>query len=239
MFGSWQVYGERMAQSPLAPHSASATELKDRIHAERRGAPFVVFRDGDGRQHILDLAGAERRMTVGRRSGNDLSLPWDAEVSRVHAALEPMGDAWTLVDDGLSRNGSYLNGARVSGRSRLRDGDSLRFGDTIVVYCEPKGASTHPTAAADESAATRPLSDTQRKILIALCRPFRESTFATPATNQEVATELFLSVDAVKTHLRALYQRFGIAELPQNQKRARLAWDALQSGLISARDLWE
>jgi DNA-binding NarL/FixJ family response regulator len=127
----------------------------------------------------------------------------------------------------------------VSGRSRLRDGDSLRFGDTIVVYCEPKGASTHPTAAAEDSAATQPLSETQRKILIALCRPFRESTFATPATNQELATELFLSVDAVKTHLRALYQRFGIAELPQNQKRARLALDALQSGLISTRDLWQ
>lgn len=83
------------------------------------------------------------------------------------------------------------------------------------------------------------MSDTQRKILIALCRPFRESSFATPATNQEIAKALFLSVDAVKTHLRALYRRFGIQDLPQNQKRARLAWDALQSGLISSRDLWD
>src|SRR3954454_2081629 len=102
-----------MGRSPLAPHSASATELKDRIHAERRGAPFVVFRDGDGGQRIFDLADADRRITVGRRSGNDIALDWDAEVSRVPAALEPMGGAWTLVDDGLSRNGSYLNGAHV------------------------------------------------------------------------------------------------------------------------------
>lgn len=38
--------------------------------------------------------------------------------------------------------------------------------------------------------------------------------------------------------MRSLYLRFGIEELPQNQKRARLAWDALQSGLMSARELW-
>ena len=37
-------------------------------------------------------------------------LDWDSEISRVHAALERIGDDWTVVDDGLSHNGTYLNG---------------------------------------------------------------------------------------------------------------------------------
>ena len=41
-------------------------------------------------------------------------LDWDSEISRVHAALERIGDDWTVVDDGLSHNGTYLNGERVT-----------------------------------------------------------------------------------------------------------------------------
>jgi len=39
-------------------------------------------------------------------------------------------------------------------------------------------------------------------------------------------------VDAVKTHLRVLFHKFGIENLPQNQKRARLAEIALELGLV-------
>jgi ATP/maltotriose-dependent transcriptional regulator MalT len=74
-------------------------------------------------------------------------------------------------------------------------------------------------------------------VLIALCRPYREASFATPATNQEIAAEVFLSVDAVKMHLRTLFGKFQLAELPQNQKRATLVERALQFGVISHRDL--
>ena len=82
------------------------------------------------------------------------------------------------------------------------------------------------------------LSDTQRRILVALCRPFRDGNqYATPATNQQVADEVFLSLDAVKGHLRALFEKFGIADLPQNQKRVRLVELALRNGVISVREL--
>ena len=61
-------------------------------------------------------------------------------------------------------------------------------------------------------------------MLIALCRPFKDNdAFATPATNQQIAAELFLSVDAVKGHLRTLFAKFGVDELPQMQKRVRAA----------------
>ena len=48
---------------------------------------------------------------------------------------------------------------------------------------------------------------------------------------------MFLSVDSVKGHLRALFEKFGIGDLPQNQKRVRLVELALRQGVISVRDL--
>src|SRR4051794_38907896 len=99
-----------MTDSPLAPHAASPAELRDRIEAERRAIPFLVFRDEAGRQSLLVLDSDGPQVTLGRRPDNDVALPWDDEVSRVHAALEPVGADWTISDDGLSRNGTFVNG---------------------------------------------------------------------------------------------------------------------------------
>ena len=59
-----------------------------------------------------------------------LALPWDDEVSRLHAELVRMGEDWVLCDDGLSHNGTFVNGERVRGRRRLRDGDVVTVGAT-------------------------------------------------------------------------------------------------------------
>ena len=74
-----------------------------------------------------------------------------------------------------------------------------------------------------ENLADLRLTQTQKAILEALCRPQMEGNrWATPATNQEIASKVYLSVDAVKAHLRVLYRKFGVEPLPHNQKRARL-----------------
>ena len=84
----------------------------------------------------------------------------------------------------------------------------------------------------------QPLTATQRKVLIALCRPYRDGdSFTSPATNQQIAAELFLSVEAVKMHLRTLFGKFELGELPQNEKRVRLAECVLQFGVISHHEL--
>ena len=81
------------------------------------------------------------------------------------------------------------------------------------------------------------LTDTQLGILAALCRPISSGNhFATPATNQEIADEVFLSVDAVKGHLRTLYRKFGIEDLPHNQKRARLVELAIEGGYVKREE---
>jgi pSer/pThr/pTyr-binding forkhead associated (FHA) protein len=223
--------------SPLAAHAATPAELRARIEAERDGEPFLVFRDGAGAQCLQILAGDGGRVTIGRSAANDVALAWDTEVSRLHAELERLGDEWTVADDGLSRNGSYVNGVRISGRHRLRDGDVLRVGRTALAYRLPDPADSRPTAAAGSRSALPELSATQRAVLTALCRPYKDTEFATPATNQQIADELCLSVDAIKAHLRTLFGFFGVEHLAQNQKRSYLAIRALQDGVVSTRDL--
>jgi pSer/pThr/pTyr-binding forkhead associated (FHA) protein len=216
----------------------SAPELKAQIEAERGGRPFLVFRDGDGSQRIVVVEQGTEALWVGRGESADMRLDWDEEVSALHAQIEVVRDECTLLDDGLSRNGSFVGEQRVDGRRRLRDGDTLRFGRTTVLFRRPGEGAPEATVAATQIPAGATVSPAQRRVLLALCRPFKdESPFATPATNQGIAAELQLSVDAVKTHMRALFEKLGVEDLPQNQKRVALVERALQSGAVSRREL--
>lgn len=79
------------------------------------------------------------------------------------------------------------------------------------------------------------LTDTQTRVLAALCRPISQGDrLVTPATNQEIADAVFLSVDAVKGHLRALYRKFGIEDLPPGERRARMVELAVAGGYVEA-----
>ena len=220
---------------PLDRHGSSAVELQARLDAERAGAAFLVYRDAERRQRILLLD--RERLTIGRGVGADVRLEWDNEISRTHAEIERVGDAWAVTDDGLSTNGTFCNGERLRGRRRLADGDQLRFGRTLVAFRAPALADGATATALGGDALPITLSDTQRRVLVALCRPLLDSPFATPATNQRIAADVFLGVDAVKVHLRALYRKLGISALPHNQKRARLVELAFQHGLVAEHDL--
>jgi pSer/pThr/pTyr-binding forkhead associated (FHA) protein len=224
--------------SPIAPHRATATELKAQLEAARQNAPFLIYRDGTDTQRIVDLGGAPERLTIGRRVSNEVPLEWDIQVSRVHAALERLGDEWTVSDDGLSSNGTFVNGVRVDGRRRLRDGDELKVGTTVIAFRAPARGSSRMTFVPLQPEPPPRLSDNQRAVLVALARPFKDSAeFATAATNKQIAAEVVLTVNGVKSIMRALFQKFGVEELPQNAKRARLVERALQLGAISAEDL--
>jgi predicted component of type VI protein secretion system len=223
---------DRPRERPVARTTADVQAL---IAAERGGQPFLTGRMGDGSQVIFLLPRDRWRLTVGRKSESDIALVWDGEVSRAHALLEQVGDQWTLVDDGLSSNGSFVNGQRVVGRQRLRQGDRLCFGNTQLLYRDPGPAESEATRREPASSAM-PLAPNQHKVLVALCRPLNDGTSTLPATNRQIADEVFLSVDAVKAQLRVLFDRFGLAELAQNEKRARLAHAALAAGAVTPRD---
>jgi pSer/pThr/pTyr-binding forkhead associated (FHA) protein len=218
------------------PQQAARTtaDVQALIAAERGGQPFLTGRMQDGRQVIFLLPRDRWRLTVGRKQGSDVWLGWDFEVSRAHALLEQVGEVWTLVDDGLSSNGSFVNGQRVVGRQRLRQGDRLCFGNSQLLFHDPGPAESEATRR--EIPASVPLTPAQHRVLVALCRPLNDASAALPATNRQIADEVFASVDAVKAQLRALFERFGLAHLPQNEKRARLARAALAAGAVAPHD---
>ena len=215
-------------------HQSTPLELKERLDAERRGIPFLLLRDDAARQLIVELAPDRSPVTIGRQPASDVALTWDDEVSRTHADIERIGDVWTVVDDGRARNGTYVNGERVHGRRPLRDGDVIALGRTVLTYVSP-----NPTGAGSTAAGTSrvpELSAAQRRVLVALCRPFAASRFATPPSNRELAEELYVSVETVKFHLHALFGLFGLADVPQHRKRAALAQSALELGVVTRHD---
>ena len=150
--------------------------MKERIDAERSGQPFLLYRDDSNQQRLFALESDRDHVSVGRRGASDLVLDWDEQVSRLHAQFERVEQDWTVIDDGLSRNGTFVNGERLTGRRRLSDGDAIRFGGTTVTFRSPQVDDSQGTAAASQIPTAVDLSTTQRRVLVALCRPYRAGT---------------------------------------------------------------
>jgi pSer/pThr/pTyr-binding forkhead associated (FHA) protein len=218
-----------VVELPPALRAVTPRELSQRLAAERRGEAFLLYLDGEGHQRISELAGV--RAAIGRRPSSDVALTWDGEVSRLHAVLEYLGDEWTVIDEGLSRNGSYVNGQRLHGRRRLGDGDAITIGHTLLIFRAGALAGGRTTAVTKDGAPPR-LSDAQLRVLTALCDPRAGGGIPVVRSNQEIADMLFLSVETVKSHLRAMFEVFGVADLPQNRKRAELARRAIATGVV-------
>ena len=219
-----------MPESPLARHMATPVELQARLAMARQGSPFVVLRLPDRTQSLVSLEGCER-LTIGRRPASDISLPWDTRVSRLHAELVRVGNDWVLIDDGLSVNGTWVGETRLSGRRRLRDGDLIRVGNTLLAFCAALETPDVTSLAQDVAEVAR-ITPAQRRVLVALCRPFVASGTPVPPTNAELAEELYLSIDSIKTHLRALFEAFELDAVPPRQKRSALVERAVRTGMV-------
>ena len=65
----------------------------------------------------------------------------DYTVSRRHAELRYAGQDWVL-EYLKSANGTYLNGKRLERPTRLKDGDQIRMGGTLLVWDATKGTAS-------------------------------------------------------------------------------------------------
>ena len=121
------------------------------------GEAFLLYRDGDGEQRIAALergrAGGDRPPERQRRA---------AVVGRrglaLHCEIAWSGGEWTISDDGLSRNGTFVDDERLTERRRLRDGEVIRAGATRLAFRDPAAACRPPrrwTPAAPEAGAAR------------------------------------------------------------------------------------
>jgi pSer/pThr/pTyr-binding forkhead associated (FHA) protein len=170
------------------------------------------------------------RLTVGTLETNELIVPADG-VSRVHAVLERLGDTWTVRDLG-SRNGTFVNGARIIGEHALHPGDEILLGRLRLVFRGP--ARGTETAAISQAPA---LTQRERDVLVALCRPLLTGdAFTEPASTRAIAAELVVSEAAVKQHLSRLYVKFDVAA-ESERRRAQLANAAVARGAVNLGDL--
>ena len=198
--------------------------------------PFLLYDAEDGARRTLVLTG--ERLGVGRAEGSDLRLAWDPQISRLHAILERFGGSWTIFDEGLSRNGTLVNGTRVRGRRRLADRDLILFGSTQVTFRDPT-QRVEETRPASDAAGVAGLTVAQKRVLVALCRPLLADAdrAGSPPANAEMAAALNVSVEAIRSQMKSLFRLFEVPGLPQNRKRAELARRALAAGAVTPRDL--
>jgi hypothetical protein len=169
------------------------------------------------------------RLTVGTLESNDVVV--DAEgVSRVHAVFEQFGETW-CVRDLDSRNGTFVNGRRIVGERALHSGDEIVLGRLRLLFHGPaRGKETAAIAQAP------PLTQRERDVLVALCRPLLTGdAFTEPASIRAIAAELVVSEAAVKQHLSRLYAKFEVAA--GERRRVQLANAAVARGAVTLGDL--
>ena len=218
----------------LGLHRHTPAELKAVIEAQRSGTAFLEYRDGDDALRILPLGPDQDRLSIGRLAACEVALPWDSEVSRAHALLELVGGAWTVEDRGSS-NGTQVNTTRINRPQVLHDGDVVRVGRTQLVFHAGGDDDMRRTTPALDRVAPNP-TDSQRKVLVELCRPALERGGGA-ASNREIAEALYVSVETVKTHMRALFDAFDVGDVPQYHKRTELVRRALEMGVVSVHDI--
>lgn len=97
-------------------------------------ALWLVVKEGPGTgsQHQIDDA-----LTLGRDEAADLRLG-DKAVSRRHANVRVEGETAVIEDLG-SRNGTFVNAERVESPQRLRVGDVIQIGATVLELHSSRG----------------------------------------------------------------------------------------------------
>ena len=188
----------------------------------------LEIRKPSGRE-LITLSG--ERVTVGKASTNLVSLEHDSTVSRLHAVLENLGFAWSVRDVG-SRNGTYLNGEKISAERILRSGDELRVGKSRLIFWERREADDDSTISAAPAKPPPRLTRRELEVLVLLCRPLlSDDPFPEPASVRGMAHELFVTEAAIKHHLQNLYDKFAIPTA--GERRVRLANEAIQRRAVT------
>jgi hypothetical protein len=86
--------------------------------------------------------------TIGRSPDNDVVLQ-DAYVSRRHCAILVHSDSHVELHDVASKNGTFINGRKMSQPTRLNSGDEIRMCDRQLVFLcksnEPEPPADMPT----------------------------------------------------------------------------------------------
>ncbi|HTS47543.1 MAG TPA: SpoIIE family protein phosphatase [Bryobacteraceae bacterium] len=113
----------------------------------------LLIQTPDGKTRALPLD--RERFTVGRSSASELCYPEDAGLSRQHLALEKVGETWT-VRDLNSKNGTFVNGERVTEPRPLGPEDRVTAGHLTIVFAENASPPTNTVVFVEGASTTSP-----------------------------------------------------------------------------------
>ncbi|WP_406231846.1 FHA domain-containing protein [Nocardia sp. NBC_01009] len=205
----------------------------ERAQQQSADGAMLSHRVGHGIRREIPLDPDEPGVTIGRSKAADITVTADAAVSRLHAIIERVSDCWVVIDNGMSTNGTFVNGERIGGRRILNSGDTVRIGESVFIFTDGHPPEGEITIVPISLPTRNDLTDAQYLVLEALCRPSdAQTTYSYPASNWQIAHDLCLSVATVKTHLRAIFKIFQVENLPQNQKRVLVVERAIACGVI-------
>ena len=175
-------------------------------------------------------------VVVGRSGDCDLALETTTRSRVITRCSSSSARVWQIHDLG-SRNGTWINGARLAGERALHHDDTINVGRTRIVFRDrpvpAQSSATSPLAAPPR------LTPAQLRTLVELVRPVLkpDKPVPAPATEEEIARRLFVSRSAVRQNLSALYDKFGIEDTGTHDRRLRLANEAIHRGSVRLGDL--
>lgn len=97
--------------------------------------------DERGSTRVVSLAGDA--ITIGRAPDNAFAYPNDARLSRCHLRFEPQAAGWA-VSDLRSKNGTLLNGVRLTAPAQLKPGDRISAGQLNILFAANLPIATPP-----------------------------------------------------------------------------------------------
>lgn len=142
----WAVWSEvrqpvnarQSSEPPLpSPTPAAGTSAPGRRGVKepkpakgRRGTParLVVLEPKERRGTTFALTNG---LGIGREPDNTIVILDDAYISGHHVKVT-VADGRVLIDDLASKNGTYLNGARLTRQEQLHSGDRIQVGYTVL-----------------------------------------------------------------------------------------------------------
>ncbi|MFM6189769.1 FHA domain-containing protein [Planktothrix sp.] len=147
--------------------------------------PHLVLHT-EGGNHYLPLMG-KTYWTLGRNEDNTFVVK-DRWISRNHAMLQRMENGDFFLIDLGSRNGSFVNGRRVTIPVTLHNGDHIVFGQTeLEFYCPDITQETDPLEPESEDFTA---TLTVRRLISVMVMDIRDFTVLTRQLDERILSEV-------------------------------------------------
>ncbi len=129
----------------------------------------IRFTRGAKVNQVEEFDFLKTELSFGRDAASDIRFDPETElvVSREHGKIIKKADDCFLISDNGSRNGTFVNGKKVTGNQLLNPGDEVRLGNNgpsfiFDLYPQKPGAAL-PTQLVDISPATRTIDTSGRE----------------------------------------------------------------------------